>query len=356
MRRLLVLAVVVTIGLSIEAAHAGFDVTVEFAHKSASDPETVQRSATPRPGTALTGLWKVVADARSASSSLRRFSVSILPSPSESGIPTPSNASINRDYSGIRSSDQIAFDWDTTRLTPYNGTYRLVGIADSVGDRHEVTVSDLKVNNPPLAPTGLAVKLVNDVPQLSWNKSPELDLTRYSILRSDDGGDLKEVGSATKAAFQDTKAPKGIQLRYRIVAVRKSPLSTSGISSLPSEPSAALVISTGVSITVPTTAAAPAPAPLRAPVREGTHQGFSETLPIEGLPPAAAGVAEAEEEASPDNAVESFLGAPARILQSTVKKLPFIAGAMLMLVTAMHVMRLALRMMRSLPDGTPILE
>jgi hypothetical protein len=360
MMRLLVLTVVIVVTLG-GVAHADFDVTVAFEHASSTAPESEQRQLTPRPGSAITGLWKVAATARSQTSSLRTFTVSIRP---PDGIPAPTGGSISRSFGSVGTpSNRIVFDWDTNKVTPYNGNYRIVGIADSyAGGREEANVLDVKVNNPPAAPTGLAVKLTENVPSLSWTKSPEPDVTGYTLQRADDFGAFKDIGTSSKATYEDTRAPKGTQLRYRVVAIRKSPVSAMGIASLPGEPSSALVISDPVTMMDPATAAAStpggvaAPAPLKPMVREGTHQGFSETLPIEGLPPAAVGIAEDQAEAAPDNAVESILTAPARLLENTVKKLPFVAGAMLLLVSAMHVLRFATRMLRSLPESAPILE
>jgi hypothetical protein len=85
---------------------------------------------------------------------------------------------------------------------------------------NEVCV-DVKDLVPPSAPTGVALVPRDDGVELSFNPSPELDVTRYRVYRAARGGAPRRVAEieAPKTVFLDAEAPVGAPLAYSVTAV-----------------------------------------------------------------------------------------------------------------------------------------
>lgn len=331
--------VLLILGVSLTpVAKAGVEVGVEFRYAPDNASTSDARNFTPRSNSVLTEVWKVVVDAH-ASSSLKSFEVAIVSK--DPAIPSPTTGRITRGYSvGQSGSDEITMDWDTNVLTPRNGVYEIASSAVShANNREEVSVTGLKVNNPPAPPTGVKVQVTDYVPALTWNRSTEPDLLHYVVLRSEGGGAFKEIASPDVAKYQDLQAPKETSLVYKISAVRKSPVTPTGVVGFASDPTPVvrMILPAGEATTV---TSGVAPSPGKAPI-ELKHRGFKKTLPYEGVP---ARSEVAGNSASSQPAASAFLGAPSRIIQNTVRKLPYLAAGALMFVLALHVLRLARRL------------
>jgi hypothetical protein len=123
--------------------------------------------------------------------------------------------------------------WDTQPTAKKNGNYTVVAVAaqgDPLGlttqpaETHQAT---LKVNNPPIAPTGVQTALDSSgVPVVSWSANPEPDIKGYQVYRSD--GALQS-GLVAGTSFRDASAPSGQALSYKVSALRFSPVDTSGL-------------------------------------------------------------------------------------------------------------------------------
>lgn len=162
-------------------------------------------------------------------------------------------------------ANSLSFNWDTT---PRNGVFSVKAHATENslgGTAGDASVGNVKVNNPPSTPSGVAVSLdpnAGNTPVVTWNQNPEPDITGYELFRSANGSAPVGVASA-----HDTTAPQGQSLTYFVVAVRSSPVYGSGITSC----------SGG--------AAAPCQPTL-------TTQGMGKSAPVTvPVPPAAAGTA-----------------------------------------------------------------
>jgi hypothetical protein len=357
--RLLLIALMVPLLLWPMAARGDGDVIVTFQHASQTASDVEARKFTPRSGSVLTGVWKVVVNASTGPLGLKKFEVSIISIPP---TPPPVNGRVSgtKPYGlGETTQDTIAFEWDTNRITPSNGVYRIEANADGhSGKSTKTQVNDLKVNNPAAPPTGLVAKVADNVPSLSWKASPEVDVLRYTVLRSEGGNAYKEVGSPTATSFTDSQAPKETLLTYKVAAVRYSPVTPTGVVGYSSDPTSGLRLfmptpsagqgaagAIGATAEIPTfTGKAPSPKPT---VIELKHKGFAESLPYQNVP--SAGDVAGNEGPS----AASILSAPARLLENTVRKPPYIAAAFLMIVVALHAFRLGRRL--SKPEGTPSL-
>lgn len=328
------------------ASAAGVDVTVSFRHASSGQ---VPNYYTPTPGSTLTGTWKIIVDA-TASSTLATFRVAVHP---QETIPdgTGSTVSHSKSYpAGSANSDTLSVQWDTREMTRYNGIYQIVATATSHGGNSEFSaVTDLKVNNPPSVPQGAATAIERGVPVVTWAANPEPDIIRYEVLRSEGGG-FSPVGTSAGTRFTDSKAPAEAPLRYRVIAVRRSAVTPTGISSPPTRSTDPMVlpapevgwqppmIDTSEPAVLPTLAVES----IRARQGEG---GFAALLPYAAPAPV---VAEAIEEGPYRVPTGSSLQA---VVTSNVYKPPFIAAALFLVVSAMHTLRLSRRMLS--PAGTP---
>lgn len=132
------------------------------------------------------------------------------------------------------------YQWDSHGSTKANGSYTIsaVGQEQNVGGSLGATPAPgtasttILVNNPPANPSGVKAALNGSSPLVSWNPNPEADITGYEVFRS--GGSGSAAVFATPAgttSYQDTGAPAGAPVSYIVVAVRTSPVFSSGITS-----------------------------------------------------------------------------------------------------------------------------
>jgi subtilisin family serine protease/bacillopeptidase F (M6 metalloprotease family) len=77
-----------------------------------------------------------------------------------------------------------------------------------------------KDEEPPAAPTGLIAEVTLAGVRLSWDPSPEVDLEKYKIYRSEVPGQYTdEIGSISRTSFLDETAEAGKTYYYVITAV-----------------------------------------------------------------------------------------------------------------------------------------
>jgi hypothetical protein len=114
----------------------------------------------------------------------------------------------------------------------YNGAYDIVAVATTPADEDgkSATVSNVLVNNPPSAPTGVKAELKDGVPHVRWTGSPEPDVIGYKAVRSVDGKET-EAYSGAATSFTDKSAPHSQAITYKVSAVRKSLVTEGGIES-----------------------------------------------------------------------------------------------------------------------------
>jgi len=141
--------------------------------------------------------------------------------------------------------------WDTKPTATKNGNYSFAATAAEGGlapPPSESKQATLKLNNPPIAPTGVQTALdASGVPVVSWSANPEPDIKGYQVFRSDQG---LQSGLITTTSFRDTSAPKGQEVSYKVSALRFSPDPSGMIGSGTSDQTAA--------VSVPAPAADPA--------------------------------------------------------------------------------------------------
>ncbi|MGH2768630.1 MAG: hypothetical protein ACRDIF_06720 [Actinomycetota bacterium] len=203
---------------------------------------------TPLPGAILQGPQTVKVTARAGLLGLRSFSVQILSE--DPSIPAPARKE-QRAYEtlDVKGEDTIVMSWDTAAARGYNGRYRIVVRAASLLDGNDAgtskEITGLKVSNPPRAPAGVAAAQEGEVVALHWTANSEPDTLGYRIERSLGGGAFALLGSAegrTSTSFKDAGAPKGVELAYRVVAIRKSPTESGLIESSASSPTKGLTV------------------------------------------------------------------------------------------------------------------
>jgi hypothetical protein len=121
--------------------------------------------------------------------------------------------------------------WDTKPTGTKNGNYTFAATASEGGlapPPPEAKQATLKLNNPPVAPTGVQTALdPSGVPVVSWSANPEPDIKGYQVFRSDQG---LQSGLITTTSFRDTTAPKGQDVSYKVSALRYSPVDPSGMT------------------------------------------------------------------------------------------------------------------------------
>lgn len=161
-----------------------------------------------------------------------------------------------------QSGSQFSQSWNTRSLTPRNGIYDITAVATPDRcDPHTATVKNLKVNNPPAAPTGVSAAVQGEQTVVTWKANTEPDITGYKILRASASGSFEQVGSVKTNKFTDAKAPAGHPLRYQVVAVRYSPVTDSGV-----------------------TAKSSATKPVTIPTAQGAEGGGEGEAPADGIP------------------------------------------------------------------------
>lgn len=135
------------------------------------------------------------------------------------------------------------YQWNSATSTRANGTYTInatgtegnlqgaLGAPPAPG----TATTKILVNNPPANPSGVKAALnpaANNTPLVSWNPNPEADITGYEVFRSGGSGSAAAFNTAAGVtSYQDTTAPTGTPVSYIVVAVRSSPVYSSGITS-----------------------------------------------------------------------------------------------------------------------------
>jgi hypothetical protein len=276
---------------------------------------------------------------------------------------------------GDRPGSVFEGSWNVDAL-PLNGVYELKATAYSSNSATKTsTVSGIKVNNPPAPPTGVRAVLKEGVPVVSWNENPEADITGYKLLRSSGGGSFTQVYGGTATSAGDTNAPHSKPLTYKVVAVRKSPVSagvesTSAATSAltvpappepaapgpgepapggpPPDPSKPVIPGTNI-VTgkespkpgiVPNKGFGKAIAPIVKSAPAGT--AFDETLPYSGVPP------EQFEAASGGDPSVFDAGAADSTGPTVTNPLKFIVGGIVLMIASFFMWRAS----RKLLEGT----
>lgn len=158
----------------------------------------------------------------------------------------PSGASVNLSPNGPPANCQGIngggcseqdFSWNTQPVSSPNGKYTLnasasdSGLSAGNGSGSET----LLLNNAPSAPSGVSAALnpsAGNTPLVTWKANPEPDITGYEIFRSGSGSSAAAFSAgAGVTSYQDTTAPQGVAVSYIVVAVRSSPVWSSGITS-----------------------------------------------------------------------------------------------------------------------------
>ncbi|HEY2665479.1 MAG TPA: hypothetical protein VGK51_01430 [Actinomycetota bacterium] len=165
--------------------------------------------------------------------------------------------------------------WDTQPTAKKNGNYTLaataaqggvLGLGLTTSPAPETQQATLKVNNPPVAPTGIQTALdAAGVPVVSWSPNPEPDIKGYQVYRSD--GALQS-GLIPGTSFRDANAPTGQALSYKVAALRFSPVDQSGLIG-----SATSAQTAAITAPVPAGAAGPQNAATADPAKGGAASG-----------------------------------------------------------------------------------
>ena len=318
-----------------QAAHSIDDVSIEVI--SAPPANSVLRGDEPFP---------FVIRAR-ADSSLKSFAVAIFiaeqPVP---GMHVNGGSASGSWGTGDTGDATLEINWNTRTITPYNGLYRVGARAEShLGGIKETSLEGYIVDNPPAQVTQVDAEMDKGAPALSWPANAEPDLIAYSIYRATGSGEYKKIASVPGRTFTDTEAPNDIEIKYYVVATRRSAASDDGsITSPPSMVRSFMIPSPGsgkqpvISAPQEAPAAAPVPKLVARPAAKITHQGFEEVLPFtESQESVQAPHPVGQQELT----VDATAFKPPAVGNSQVYKPPFLAAALLLLAAAAHVIRLA---------------
>lgn len=322
-------------------ATAGIDASVSF--KQAPAESAVLGSDT-----------TIVAEGKTISG-LRSMTLAIEPTSGSTPALGP-DASKAATYALGTNTGEISLTW-TRNLTPYNGTYRIAASADSIlGEKATAYVSTVHVNLPPAAPSGLAVRTEADSVLVTWNPNLEPDLIGYEVTRVA-GSSRTDLGLVRVNSLKDETAPKGVAIRYEVVALRSSPLSSEGIASpaavtgplslaLPEVQGAAVATPLDVPELKQATAPEPVQAKTETVMAPNRNVGFEEYLPYEQPIPLKieAPIEATQEEISFPEQESSFQPLTTR----RVELIKYLAASMLLLVGALHTARMARRVLISI--------
>lgn len=362
MRRLLAVLTIAGVVALFFPAIVSAQISVEVTIKHPPDGAGVEeaRKWTPRPDSVVEGSWRAVAEVRS-DSPLASFELKI--ATETPGIPPlDGSARVARSFpvGDNATFDRLEIVWNTRTLTPYNASYRVIAkAATHIAESDEAQARGIVVDNPPLAPNQVSAELTaprqeekdqqpRGVPEVRWSPNSEPDLLHYRVLRSEGSSAFADIATSSGTSFRDLTAPEGESLRYRIVAVRNSLVSSRGIGSSPSLQTATIVIPKAKD---PVQLPKPEPAPVaevrgRDIVGPRRDTGFAPTLPYSAqdleLPfgqPQTIEEEQAQQEYFQENA-----SLATRVLSTSARKPPFIAGALLLLALAVHLGRISLRL------------
>lgn len=313
---------------------AGIDASVEFQH--AADNES-PKDFSPPSGSIITGTWKIIVLAKAAST-LESLDVVLEPDQGEGARSVVSKSFVP----GEAFEYKLEINWDSTTVTPRNGVYKISATVTSHLQSTETAVLDsLKVNNPPLAPAGVAASMEGSNVRVSWKPNPEPDLISYRILRSADDSRFEPLAAVSRGetSFIDPAPPRGPRLSYRVTAVRYSPLDSEGVAS--ANGTATQVISLqahklqGPSLDPAAIRSSSVPAPQPRSVRLPRRDfGFDPLLPYESLP---------SQTSSTSTRPDFSLATRALPLLSErgALQLARVAASLLLMVGSLHLLRLS---------------
>jgi hypothetical protein len=307
---------------------------------------------------------------------------------SVSGVSPPYSVANDQDVNRLKTIS-VTMSWNPNAArsadqanpaTDANGIYRLTtstqtctfALVDCVPGllSQQTTTTQSRtytVNIAPRVPTGVKAEM-GSTPVVSWNRNSEGDLTEYRILRSDSGptGEFRKVGTAAKGASSwtdncsDNPCAPGSTVAYKVAAVRTSPIDNAGCAkcvlsaasassdgvaigaAAPGDPAAAAAPANPLSI--PPAQTAPLPevkAPTKQIVAPPPHSDkYAPTLPYAApLPQQGAAPVEAPSPTVAAARAEPQPSAQAASQQKRLPKAQFIAGALVLLVAAMHLAR-----------------
>lgn len=347
MRRALVTMVVLgLLFLLPQAAHSIDDVAMDVL--TAPPPNSVLRGDEAFP---------FVIRAR-ADSTLRSFAMAIViaeqPVP---GMQVNGGSASGSWGTGESGEATLQINWDTRTVTPYNGLYRVGASAEShLGGTKNISLEGYIVDNLPAQIQNVEARLKDGAPSLSWGPNKEPDLIGYQVFRATGSSAYKKIASLAATSFTDKEVPKDVELKYYVVASRRSLASNDG--SIVSPPSLVR------SFTIPSPASGQQPvisAPQEAPPapvvpklvappgQKIAHEGFDEMLPYteageSGQVPLPLGGEEME-------ADQTAFEPPPVLGTLQVYKPPFLAAALLLLAAAAHMVRLAVTLFSSSSPG-----
>lgn len=346
MRRAFVSLIAVGLTLLLpHAAHAVDDVYMDVV--TAPPPNSILRDDQ---------AFRFVIRAR-ADSTLKSFAMSILiaeqPVP---GMKVNGGSASGSWDAGAAGEATLEIKWDTRTMTPYNGLYRIRATAEShLGGVKNISLDGYIVDNLPAQIQNVEAELKDGAPSLSWEPNKEPDLIGYQVFRATGSSAYKKIASASTTTFIDKEAPKDIELKYYVVAARRSVVSEDGsVVSPPSMVRSFTIPSPGsgqqpvISAPQEAPAAPPVPKVVAGPAPKITHQGFEELLPYteageSGQVPLPSGGEEME-------ADQTAFEPPPALGTLQVYKPPFLAAALLLLAAAAHMVRLAVTLFSS---GSP---
>ena len=273
--------------------------------------------------------------------------------------------------------------WDTQPTAKKNGNYTFVataaqggvlGLGLTTNPAPETQQATLKVNNPPVAPTGVQTTLDSGVPVVSWSANPEPDIKGYQVYRSD--GALQS-GLVAGTSFRDGSAPAGQALSYKVAALRFSPVDQSGlIGSTTSAQTAAVTVPAPAGpqnvatadpakgaadsgpVKQPVTLSQAKPAPIAAPtlptrvvqLPQPNVIQFAPLLPYSGKVPEVPVTSNvpAPVAAQADQGQSTAVVMPGGVKVTPVDAIKYVATAAFLIVAAVHVTRFA-RKLRNAP-------
>ncbi|MGH2720510.1 MAG: hypothetical protein ACRDJO_02745, partial [Actinomycetota bacterium] len=206
----------------------------------------------PAPGAVVTGVVAVTVRAQPADPGelLERVTIGIRQTDQPPAGLAPFEASYTASWPSYRSeAATVRLAWDTGAAAAQAGSRAQPSAAGTVNGRFRVTAEqvtvptalglplpgrneyaappvDVMVNNPPAAPANVTARLEGAGPVVRWTAGAEPDLLGWQVLRSA-GGPAVRVGTVragSPPAFADPGAPAGVPLAYRVLAVRRSPL------------------------------------------------------------------------------------------------------------------------------------
>lgn len=206
------------------ASVAALALVVLIAVPAHAQTGITTRVTSPGSGATLQGTAGVSAEA-SAPTGVKRIVLSI------------EGATVDtKEPADLRQSVTAGYTWNTSLAIgsggiARNGWYQIRVHAVANDGADHTSLVNVKVDNPPVAPSGLTQSTKGGTVTLSWLANPEPDLTGYRI-EVDSGGGFATAGQTKGTSFSAEVAPGTYS--YRVVALRSSPNYADGRASAPS--------------------------------------------------------------------------------------------------------------------------